>query len=265
MSGQELVRKIGRTKYFKEQPDGSVLHEALIYVNYTNPLQGYIGPDRRTKTLYWSPKIPGFENDGGAFRKIQPLNGLPHWRYEIFDCDAAGMAPLLTDYEIEDERADWMTDIFMWTPGAIVREEVRDFLEDTDPGGSMFFPTSLFGKPSGKELPGRFYQWFPKRRLFLSIDFEVPLSDRIYAPFGGRFGNKSVSTEFHSNKTLRDFVATLPIFCMGFTAHTAFNAATFKALKAEKFTGLVERPTIGTDGTSVGYDTNVNWNVGHFV
>jgi hypothetical protein len=52
---------------------------------------------------------------------------------------------------------------------------------------------------------------------------------------------------------------------MGFDSQTAFNAATFKALKAEKFTGLVERPTIGTDGTSVGYEKNVNWNVGHFV
>jgi hypothetical protein len=105
----------------------------------------------------------------------------------------------------------------------------------------------------------------PRRRLFLSPDFKIDPQTKVKSPFPGTIGIDKYATELAHNQALRDLVSTLPSFGFHFAAQVAFNAETFRAIKAEKFTGLVERPDTGTEHMGYLADRNVNWNVGHFV
>jgi hypothetical protein len=165
MSDTDLIRKCGGDTYYRETPDGKVLREALIYAMYSNPLQGYIGPSERLETKSFGANRTGWGPDSDL-RKVQRIEGLPFWRYEIFEVNEEAMAPMLTDFEITDDRFDWMTDIFCWTPMSIVRQKVRDFLLDTDPEGHMFFPTKIFGESSGLELQGSFFSLVAEETSF---------------------------------------------------------------------------------------------------
>lgn len=264
MSDTDLIRKCGGDTYYREQPDGKVLRKALAYAMYTCPLEGYIGLERKTPAKPFGQNRPGWEDGPNPLRKVQPVEVLDHWRYEIFEQDAAAMAPMLTDYKVRDERADWLTDIFLWTPMTLIREKVRDFLEDTDPGMNLIFPAGVFKKNSGAEIQEKFYVWLPKRRLFMSRDHVIDTNSKIRSPFPGTIGTRDIAIEMATNQSLRALVQTLPSFGFNFGPQTAFNARMFAALKAEKFTGLVERPDTGTEHMGFLADDDVNWNVGHF-
>lgn len=264
MSNTDLIRKDGSDTYYREQPDGKVLREALAYAMYSNPLRGYLGLEARTRTRAFGQNRPGWEDGPNPLRKVQQVEGLEHWRYEVLEQDAAAMKPMLADFDITDERADWLTDIFLWTPMTLIREKVRDFLEDTDPGMNLLFPTRVFHKTSGKEVPEKFYSWLPKRRLFRSRDHVVDKSIKIRSPFPGSLGTDNIAIEMATNQSLRALAQTLPSFGFYFDSPTVFNAKMFTALKAEKFTGMVERPDTGTEHMGFLADDDPNWNVGHF-
>lgn len=184
--------------------------------------------------------------------------GLGSWWHEIFECDQSALTDFLTDFDVDDDRIDWLTDIFLWTPFSVVSARVREFFEDTDPDGHMFFPVKLFAKKSGKELPGRYFTWIPKRRLFFTGDIDAPLENKVIKRWDGPFALSTYATELTRNQPLRAFANSLNTFCIGFRPSTAFNSTTFHALKAEKFTGLVERE-IDDD-----IDDDPTWNVGHY-
>ncbi len=257
LSQQEMSRKVGGTTYHREVPDGRLLREAAIYVMYSNSLQEFLSLERVENIKRFSPHLDGWR-DLGPHRKLQDMPKIPFWHYEIFETDAAGVQASRTDYLITDDRADWLTDIFCWTPFTVVREKVRDFLEDTDPGGNAFFPVKIFTKESREELPGQYFNWLPKRRLFPSIDL-VPQSDVVVRkPYGSDFGGRKVASEFQFNTELKHFAKELPSFGINFGFQAAFNADLFKALKAEKFTGLVERKHCDPNKRD-----NKHWNVDH--
>ena len=78
-------------------------------------------------------------------------------------------------------------------------------------------------------------------------------------PFGAPFGAYAEASELTHNRVLREFVQRLPVFCMHFAMYPGYNAPMFKALKAERFTGLIER-----DHDDWLQKDDKNWNIGHF-
>ena len=73
---------------------------------------------------------------------------------------------VLKDYLIEENVADWMPDICLWTPFPIVRDRVRAFLDARDPEGNQFFPMSMMVKETGAPLAdGPYFWWMPRRRV----------------------------------------------------------------------------------------------------
>jgi len=139
-----------------------------------------------------------------------------------------------------------------------VRESVREVLTSIDPEGSAFYPCKIFLSESKQELPGRYYHWFIKHWLSPIKQIEHPRSKGITRPFGGRFGDPGVATEYASNSKLLDFAASLPFFTPGFTSSLAMNATTMKTLKEAGFSGLIEREHDDI------YTEDIHWNVGHY-
>jgi hypothetical protein len=258
MTELEMKRKIGRTVFRRDVPDGSVKHDALLYVTYTCPYEGFLALEKVSDSEYLSAWEPGWGADG-PYRKKSNIPGLPNWRFELFEPDDAGIAPFRNEFTIPDDRADWMPDVFQWVTFPIVRGRVREFLEDTDPDGSLFWPTRIFTSETQQELPGPFFQWLPKRHLFLDSDFTAAPDRAVRKPFGAPFGAYAEASELTHNRVLREFVQELPVFCMHFAMYPAYNAPMFKALKAERFTGLIER-----DHDDWLQKDDKNWNIGHF-
>lgn len=255
------IRLAGNT-YLREVPDETVKRDATFYGMYRTPMDGLIGPDRVVTIRPLGPDSPGWSADS-TYRQVQDTPDIGPWRYEIFKADAAAIqaAGSLTDHAVDDDRADWFTDIFLWTPFSFVRASVKDFLDARDPGGHLFFPTRLFGTESGDEITGGpYYQWMPARRLYLSPTFQVPHGPRVAKHvLKGRFGSERYAWHLLKNRQFRDFAKTLPCFGFNFDAQIAFNASMFRALKQAGFTGMVEREHDDRDEPD-----NINWNIGHF-
>ncbi|MCI5097306.1 MAG: hypothetical protein MRY77_13400 [Rhodobacteraceae bacterium] len=258
MTEIEMKRKIGRTVFRRDVPDGSVKQDALLYVTYTNPYPEFVALEEKRDLPSLSARLPGWGKDG-PYRRKSKIPGLQDWHMETFEPDDVGVAPVLGDFTINADRADWMPDLFIWFPLAIVRGRVREFLMDTDPDGSLFWPTRLFVEETGQELAGPFFQWMPKRRLFLDAKFRAPVDRMVDKPFGGPFGAHAEASELTHNSILREFVQRIPLFGIEFTNYPAYNAPMFKALKAERFTGLIER-----DHDDWLQKDDKNWNIGHF-
>lgn len=255
MTEKTTKMKVGGKTYVREEPSTTVKKEALCYVMYRSPFEGFMSFEPTTPhgTLSQFP----LQGRSKLESKLGP------WDLQVFESSASELEAvgLIHEVAVRDERADWMTDIALSFPMSLVRKDVKEFIEEFDPQGSLFFPTRIIGRDSKKEIEGGpYFQWMPKRRLFLPLDYKAPPGSVIPETFvDGKFGADGPLYQFQNNPLLREWMSKTPCFSVGFDYQVGFNAALFKALKSEGFTGLVEREH---DGDRWAKD-NINWNVGH--
>lgn len=181
---------------------------------------------------------------------------------EMITCPPEAMAPLLSNFSVEADYADWVPDIWSSHLALIVTAKVRQVIEELDPGFHYFYPMTIRVTQTGDPLPEEHFYWVPRRRMFFRPDREGATPPGAWSAWeDGGFSNRQNVWEYINNTALRSFLGELPFWTEGLkTFSFAMSKPVFHRLKQEGFTGLLELEC----EDRYDEDCDRSHNVGHF-
>ena len=264
MDQANTLKRFGKT-YRRDVPDGTVMRDARFYVMFREPYLELIAPQRTKKTKMFYVGTPGWKELGGAHRSNMNLLGLPKgWRMEIYSDEDQSLVTnkCIVPHTVEQAAVDWFPDIYLWVPFPLVRKRVKEFLQDHDPAGNQFYPAELLIKETGEAvLGGPYYWWMVRRRLWSPEKYHLPRG-RAWHHLVAQDGlDRDTAWALVNDAQLQDALKHVPTWTIAFSSNLVFSRDTFAALKAERFTGLIEHRKLNFDVDTIGH----NANIGHIV
>lgn len=265
MTDTEETRVVDGVTFRKEKPTATTRPvDAKFYVFTHSSLDGvFVREFVNDQVRLVSMLRPGWGPGSQHWTDLPIAPDVGHWKMRYYTFPPEAIAPHLSDFAIDEARADWYPDISATHLGLIVTEEVRAVIEGLDPGSSYFFPMQIRIIETGDPLPGTRYYWKPRREMVFTAWTGRPGVNPVLTnkfPPGSSFSNDQTAWEFANNQPLREFLGQLPFWTMG-PRHFGFamSPTAFRTLKAELFTGLLEMTADGYDSPDFDFSCNVGY------
>ncbi len=175
-------------------------------------------------------------------REVQAIpEDIRNWKYELVSFDADKFEQDITFHRISSQNIGYLPDTCDWNPLRIVSSRLRDFLEEEDPEGGLYYPFRYIEEESGSPLASDFWFWLPRRRLWFKPTETRGLDKQITYHTWGALGRQDTTWDMFNNKGFQKLVEEFPTW--GPTVRmndVVFRSDIHEKLKKTGFSGFNE-------------------------
>ncbi len=155
--------------------------------------------------------------------------------------DAAAVTERAASRSISEAGLKHLPETLGWNPLRLIGARLRDFLEESFPQGSLFYPFFAIDRETGASKPANFFYWLPCHYLRFKPNPKRSSDQAMTPHVWGALGRQDTVWEMYHNKAFQAFVEELPFW----TPSPNFNQCVFRAdvyhsIKAASFTGFEE-------------------------